>query len=163
MEISLFPFTVHILSLLNKYFKDNDLDPDFVGMHWRGGEQETRRPFESLMEGRLKNDYKKFFTSLREALGYNAPIVLHKMPFVEVFAREDKTGGHLGAMTYINYVFEQLTHELEGTTIFDPTLCPFYNPAIWDSGIYRWDLIHYTGEMNTWVAEQILEGYINRK
>jgi hypothetical protein len=163
VEISLFPFTVHILTLLNKYFKDNDIEPDFVGMHWRGGEQETRRPFASLMEGRLKNDYKKFFGSLREALGYDAPIVLHKMPFVEVFAREDTTGGHLGAMTYINYVFEQLTHELEDTTIFDPTKCPFYNPAIWDSGIYRWDLIHYTGEMNAWVAEEILKDYIGKR
>ena len=163
VEISLFPFTVHILSLLNKYFKDNEIEPDFVGMHWRGGEQETRRPFASLMEGKLKNDYKKFFGALREALGYNAPIVLHKMPFVEVFAKEDPTGGHLGAMTYINYVFEQLTRELEDTTVFDPTKCPFYNPAIWDSGIFRWDLIHYTGEMNTWVAEEILNEYIARK
>ena len=85
------------------------------------------------------------------------------MPFVEVFAKEDTTGGHLGAMTYINYVFEQLTHELDATSIFDPTKCPFYNPAIWDSGIYRWDLIHYTGEMNTWVAEEILNEYIARK
>ena len=162
VDISLFPFTIHILSLLSKYFKDNDIEPDFVGMHWRGGEQETRRPFASLMDGKLKNDYKKFFTSLREALGYEVPIVLHKMPFVEVFAKEDTTGGHLGAMTYINYVFEQLTHELGDTTIFDPTKCPFYNPAIWDSGIYRWDLIHYSEKMNTWVAEEILKEYINR-
>ena len=162
VDISLFPFTIHILSLLSKYFKDNDIEPDFVGMHWRGGEQETRRPFASLMDGKLKNDYKKFFTSLREALGYEVPIVLHKMPFVEVFAKEDTTGGHLGAMTYINYVFEQLTHELGDTTIFDPTKCPFYNPAIWDSGIYRWDLIHYSGKMNKWVAEEILKEYINR-
>lgn len=162
VEISLFPYTIHILKLLNKYFKDNDLEPDFVGMHWRGGEQETRRPLEAMMNGKLKNDYKTFFNALRVALGYKAPIVLHKMPFVEVFAKEDTTGAHLGAMTYINYVFEQLTFEMENVKIFDPTKCPFYNPAIWDSGIYRWDLIHYTGELNMWVAEEILKEYKQR-
>lgn len=162
VEISLFPYTVHILKLLNKYFKDNDLEPDFVGMHWRGGEQETRRPLEPMMNGKLKNDYKTFFNALRDALGYKAPIVLHKMPFVEVFAKEDTTGAHLGVMTYINYVFEQLTFEMEGVKIFDPTKCPFYNPSIWDSGIYRWDLIHYTGELNMWVAEEILKEYKER-
>ncbi|MBQ7906910.1 MAG: hypothetical protein IJ309_02945 [Clostridia bacterium] len=162
VEISLFPFTLHILSLLNKYFKEKDLEPDFVGMHWRGGEQETTKPLTSLIDGKLKNDYKKFFTALREALGYNAPIVLHKLPFVEVYVKADPTGAQLGISTYINYVFEQISHELEGVRVFDPTKCPFYNPAIWDSGIYRWDLIHYTGEMNMWVAEEILKEYKER-
>ena len=162
VDISLFPFTVHILKLLNKYFKDNDLEPDFVGMHWRGGEQEVRRPIETLIDGKLKNDYKTFFTALREAVGYNVPITLHKMPYVQVFLKEDPTGSHLGIMTYINFVFEQLTFEMEGAKIFDPTKCPRYNPAIWDSGIYRWDLIHYTGELNMWVAEEILKEYKNR-
>ncbi|MBQ7761326.1 MAG: hypothetical protein IJ400_04650 [Clostridia bacterium] len=159
VDISLFPFTVHILKLLNKYFKDNDLEPDFVGMHWRGGEQEVRRPIESLVDGKLKNDYKTFFTALREAIGYQVPIVLHKMPYVQVFLKEDPTGSHLGIMTYINFVFEQITFEMEKVKIFDPTKCPLYNPAIWDSGIYRWDLIHYTGELNLWVAEEILKEY----
>ena len=96
VEISLFPYTVHVLNLLNKYFKDNDLEPDFVGMHWRGGEQETRRPFESLMEGKLKNDYKKFFAALREAVGYNVPIVLHKMPLLRFLQRRTKQADILG-------------------------------------------------------------------
>ncbi len=162
VNISLFPFTIHILKLLNKYFKDNDLDPDFVGMHWRGGEQDVMRPIESLVDGKLKNDYKTFFTALREAVGYNVPITLHKMPYVQFYLKEDPTGAHLGIMTFINFVFEQITFEMEKVKIFDPTKCPLYNPAIWDSGIYRWDLIHYTGELNTWVAEEILKDYKSR-
>ncbi len=161
-RISLYPFTIHILKLLNKYFKDNELEPDFVGMHWRGGEQETDFKVEELVARGIKNDYIKLFSSLREALGYNPPLTLHRMPFEAVMLKNDPSGEHLRAMHFLNDLFEELASEIPSTTTFEPKKCPFYNENEWDFGIFRWDLIHYSGKMNTWVAEQILNEYISR-
>ena len=92
-------------------------------------------------------------------MGYKTPIVLHKMPFTAVFTKEDPTGGCVETMNYINGVFEALSREMDGVSVFDPTRAPFYDDKQWDFGIFRWDLIHYLGKTNDWVAGEILEGY----
>ena len=162
VDISLYPFTCHILKLLREHLDRCELEPVFVGLHWRGGEQETRRDAEFLKEN-LKSEYKKFFAGLRSAIGYNVPVTLHRMPFVDVMKKEDPSGAHLANMNYINQVFDELAVEQELTSTFEPTMCPFYDQYAWDKNIFRWDLIHYTGELNTWVAEEILRTFKQRK
>jgi hypothetical protein len=162
VDISLYPYTCHILKLLREHLDRCELESVFVGLHWRGGEQETRRESDFL-RANLKDDYKKFFKGLRSAIGYNVPVTLHRMPFVDVMKKEDPTGVHLDNMNYINQVFDELAQEQELTTTFEPTLCPFYGKYAWDKNIFRWDLIHYTGELNMWVAEEILKEFKERK
>lgn len=162
VDISLYPYTCHILKLLREHLDRCELEPEFVGLHWRGGEQETRRESDFL-KANLKNDYKKLFKGLREAIGYNVPVTLHRMPFVDVMLKEDPSGVHLANMEYINQVFDELAIEQEKTSTFEPRNCPFYNEKAWDKNIFRWDLIHYTGELNTWVAEEILKEFKARK
>ncbi len=162
VDISLYPYTCHILRLLRRHLDACELEPDFVGLHWRGGEQETRREFDFL-KATLKDSYKRFFAGLRAAIGYPVPVVLHRMPFVDIMKKEDPTGAHLNNMNYINQVFDELALEQELTTTFEPTKCPFYDQYAWDKNIFRWDLIHYTGEMNTWVAKEIFNGYKNAR
>ena len=58
--------------------------------------------------------------------------------------------------------FNALAEELKDTTVFDPTRCPYYDADQWDFGIFRWDLIHYQGRVNDWVASEILEEYKKR-
>ena len=159
----MYPLATLVLELFNKFCKENDYEPDFVGLHWRGGEQEVRRGIDYLEEINLKNEYIKFFTSLRASLGYDTPVVLHKMPFEKVFTKEDPSGGCLDTMHYINGVFRGVASELNGVSVFDPTRCPFYDPNQWDFGIFRWDLIHYLGKTNDWVASEILKEYKERK
>ncbi|MBO5374434.1 MAG: hypothetical protein J6A54_03175, partial [Clostridia bacterium] len=125
-DVSMYPLAIHVLKLFNKYMKENELEPELVGIHWRGGEQETREELSDL-EGRLKRDYIRIFTGLREALGYEAPIILHRMPFDKVMLKEDPTGKHLEAMNYINALFEELARELPQTSVFDVRTAPFYD------------------------------------
>ena len=82
---------------------------------------------------------------------------------VDVMKKEDPSGAHLANMNYINQVFDELAVEQELTSTFEPTMCPFYDQYAWDKNIFRWDLIHYTGELNTWVAEEILRTFKQRK
>lgn len=161
VNISLYPFTVKILSLLGDYFAKNELEPDYFGIHWRGGEQETWQ-HTSVLEKNLKGLYIRVLNGMREAIGVNAPIVLHKMPFVQMMKNADASGKCLDSMNYINALFNELSGEMENVSIFDITNAPFYNPNEWDSGIFRWDLIHYSPRANDYVAEQILKSYINK-
>ena len=56
VDISMYPLAKLVLNLFNKYCKDNDLEPDFVGMHWRGGEQEVRRGIDYLEKINLNHE-----------------------------------------------------------------------------------------------------------
>ena len=133
-DISMYPLTVHVLELMKRHFEQNGIEPDFIGMHWRGGEQEVRRPIPEL-EGKLKATYLRIFNGMREAMGHEFPIVLHLMPYVEVFTKE----GNVDTMYYINGLFEELAREMPKTTLFDPRRAPWYGePYVF----YRWDLIH---------------------
>ncbi len=161
-DVSMYPLAIHVLKLFNKYMKENELEPEFVGVHWRGGEQETRVPIPQL-EGKLKNDYIRIFTGLREAIGYEMPVILHRMPFDKVMLKEDPTGEHLEAMNYINALFEDLAKELPQTSVFDVRKAPFYEENAWDCNIFRWDLIHYLGKTNDWVAKEILKEFKEKR
>ncbi|MBQ8164077.1 MAG: hypothetical protein IJZ93_06935 [Clostridia bacterium] len=162
VDISLYPFTVHILKLLKKHLEDCSLEPEFVGLHWRGGEEERNYGLD-IVNLDLKNMYKRFFAGLREAIGYEVPITLHRMPYVDAMMKEDPTGGHLKAMEYMNDIFEQLANEQTKTTTFEPLNAPHYDPNAWDKNLFRWDLIHYTGKTNAWVAEEIFKEFKEKK
>ena len=161
VDISMYPLAVHVLRLLREHLEKYDIEPDFVGLHWRGGEEERCIPVDTL-KPILKDTYKRFFAGLREAIGYPVPITLHRFPYVDALMKEDPTGEHLKSMNYINDVFEELALEQEKTTTFEVLNCPHYNPNAWDKNLFRWDLIHYTGETNTWVAGEIFEEYKRR-
>ena len=161
-DVSMYPLSIHVMTLMKRYFEENDMTPDYVGIHWRGGEQETWQHI-SKLEGRLKNDYITIFTGMRQALGCDAPIVLHRMPFVQVMKNADPSGKCLDSMNYINGLFEELSRELPGISVFDVRNCPFYDENAWDMNIFRWDLIHYQGRTNDWVSSQILEEYKGRE
>lgn len=160
-DVSMYPLAIHILSLMKKYFKEKEMEPDYVGIHWRGGEQETWQHTSNL-EGRLKADYLEIFNGLRNAISENAPIVLHRMPFVQMMKNADSSGKCLDSMNYINALFEELANELPNTSVFDVRNCPLYDENAEGYNILRWDLIHYLGKTNDWVASEILKEYKER-
>lgn len=160
-DISMYPLAIHVLGLMKKHFEANELAPDYVGIHWRGGEQETWQHTNQL-KGRLKDDYLTIFGGLRQVLGEDAPIVLHRMPFVQVMKNADPSGKCLDSMNYINGLFYEMAEELPNVSVFDVRECPFYDENAWDCNIFRWDLIHYQGRTNDWVSSVILDEYKSR-
>jgi hypothetical protein len=70
----------------------------------------------------------------------------------------DPTGVKLERMHYINSVFERLA-EKYGAEIFDATKAPQFIPNVRGNGIFIGDCVHYTPEVNGWVAETILAEY----
>ena len=162
-DVSMYPLSIHVMKLMNKYFEENQLEPDYVGIHWRGGEQETDYPVSEL-QGFLKDTYLRIFGGMRDTLGALAPVVFHRFPFDKVMSQRDKEDGgtRLESMNYINDVFEELAGEMANASVFDVRKCPFYDEYAWDCNIFRWDLIHYQGRTNDWVANEILKEYKER-
>ncbi len=161
-DISMYPLAIHVLTLFKKFMDENEMEPDYVGVHWRGGEQEFWQGIPQLQD-RLKPLYVRLINGIRGAVCAEAPFVFHRMPFVQVTKNADPTGKCFDSMNYINGVFEELSNEIPSVSVFDVRRCPFYDENAWDFGIFCGDLIHYLGKTNDWVAQDILEEYKSRK
>ncbi len=156
VDISLYPFTRHILSLVMKSLAERGVEAESVFIHWRGGENDSTASHEDLQKN-LKNIYMKLFDSFSEALGGRVPTILHRIVCNDRCMDLDPSGEKLKKMHYINRVFDELSAENENLTVFDVRSAPQYRPDIRGNGIFIDDVVHFTSEVNNWVAQQILK------
>ena len=75
VDISLLSFTEHILSLVPASFDQRGLAYDTIGIHWRGGENDTTVEIEELHR-ELENLYIHIFDGFAEKIG-KYPLILH--------------------------------------------------------------------------------------
>ncbi len=158
-DISLYPLTCHILSLLEESFAKMGKEPDYIGIHWRGGENDNTVPKSKLVKT-LRGIYDRIFDGFYTALGQTVPVILHRIVAKDRCLDLDPTGTSLESMQYINSVFEDMEREYENMKIFDVRRAPFYVPGVRGNGIFIKDVVHYTPEANAWVASEILRNYI---
>ena len=156
VDISLYPFTVHILSLTDKYFREAGKDYEVIGLHFRGGENDTTAKREVLQK-ELFGIYTRIFDGFEQAIG-KYPLVLHKIVCPDRCNDLDPSGEKLRRMEYINEVFALLAKKYGGE-VFDATKAPQFLPDVRGNGIFIDDCVHYTPEVNAWVAEEILRNY----
>ncbi len=160
VDISLFPFTMHILSLLDDSFGSTGMEYEVIGLHWRGGEQEVLVDREYL-ETRLKGIYERMVDGFNEVLGA-PPIYFHLMACPDAMANFDSVGTALSNMHYINGIFEELCRKYGNLSLFDPKTLPQYVPNVRGNGLFIEDMIHYTKEVNRQMAEDILRDYMEK-
>lgn len=158
VDISLYPFTVHILSLVKESISKLGKTPEIFGLHWRGGEQELEAPKE-LLETSLTEIYDTIFDGFYKALDETCPTVLHKIVCHERCMESDPSGKRLENMHYINDVFKACSEKRENITVFDVRHAPQFAPDARGNGIFCDDLVHFTKETNQWVAGEILSQY----
>ncbi|MBQ4037788.1 MAG: hypothetical protein IJC84_06655 [Clostridia bacterium] len=162
VDISLYPFTCHIFSLLRESFAARGMDFEVMGIHWRGGENdmyaETKREY---LEEHLEGLYTRMITDF-DALLDTPPFVFHLLACPDRTLDCDPTGYSLKNMLYINSVFELLSHKRENVSAFDVRNCPYFVPGVRGNGIFMEDVVHFTPEVNLWVAEQILKAYAEK-
>ena len=152
VNISLYPFTMHILSLV----KESVGDCEFSQVHWRGGEQDMAAVFEDPTID-LQSIYQRMVDDLSKTLG-DPTIVFHKIVAKDRMA-EEPTGTKTRIMESINAIFEGFA-EAENVTTFDPRDYPGFDPNIMGEGIFKEDNIHFKPEVNRWVAHSIFESYV---
>ena len=152
VNISLYPFTMHILSLV----KESLGDFDAVQVHWRGGEQDMAAVFEDPAID-LQSPYQRMVDDLNKTLDYPT-IVFHKIVAKDRMA-EEPTGTKTRIMADINAIFENFAKK-ENVTTFDPRNYPGFDPNVMGEGIFKDDNIHFKPEVNRWVAKQIFDDYL---
>ena len=157
-DISLYPFTRQVFSLLDDSFRRMNKSYEILGIHWRGGEEETDVPVE-ILETCLRGIYDEIWTGFYQSLGHRPPIILHTMACPERTLEMDPTGEGLKSMHFINRTFARLAEENENISLFDIRTAPFYREDIRTHGIFLADATHYTEEANRWTAQQILLQY----
>lgn len=158
VDISMYPFALHIFSLLDKSM---DGEYDILGIHWRGGEEETDVKLAHLHEV-LRGIYDRMFDGFYKALGQKVPIVLHKMASETRCREMNVTGEDVKAMYYINETFDNLANDNENITTFDVKTAPHYDEKSYTKGIFLPDGGHYTPKTNMWAAETILKEYMEK-
>ena len=159
-DISLYPLSCHIFSLLNESLLKLGKTPEKIFLHWRGGEEDANHKKEEI-EAVIPGIYKRIFSGLRESLGSPCDIVLHKFRYKERCYTYDPSGESYRSMLYINDLFDGLASELEGVRTFDIADAPFFDISSPDHSVYdKDDLIHYNERANKYVAKEILKEYM---
>ena len=156
VDISLYPFTTHIFSLLDKSI---DGEYEIIGIHWRGGEEETEVPVDYLEE-HLRDVYDRMFEGFYKALGGRVPIILHKMACTERCMDMDPTGDQLVSMNFVNKIFDSLAEDNDNIITFDVTKAPHFIKGTRTNGIFFNDACHYTPQTNMWTAQMIFDEYL---
>ena len=158
VDISLFPFTARVFSLLKESFAQRNTDFEVIGLHWRGGENDVSATTEHLRE-HLAPIYGRLFDEFDRLLDA-PPTVLHRLVCPDRMRDTDPTGGKLERMHYINEVFDTLAKTRKNVRVFDARRAPQFLPDVRGNGLFLTDAVHFTPEVNAWVAEEILKNYV---
>ena len=156
VDISLYPFTLHILSLLKDSFRKLGKKYKILNLYWRGGENDIETPVETL-KAELKPIYEKILFGCCEAIGYQVPITLNRIVSFEAISKKEQSEEFAKSLTYINTLFDELSRENENISIFDSRCAPFYKENESRNGLFVDDMVHYQPQVNWWNAQKIIE------
>ena len=159
VDISLFPFSLHIFRLLAQSFAAHNTEYDIIGVHWRGGENDVTQTKEYLSE-HLEDTYAAIIEAFGDSLG-TPPLILHRIVCPDRMLDMDPTGKCLENMHEINRVFDRLQDRYRNVTVFDPRSYPQYEEGIRGNGLFIEDMVHFSSDVNQWIANRILEEYIH--
>ncbi len=162
VDISLYPFALHILSLIDDSFKQMGKEYEIMNLYWRGGENDIETPVQELKDV-LKRTYEEMFSGFYNALKRKIPITLNKLLSRKFVQMKDASGEWLKSLDYINSVFYELEKENKQVKVFDCSLAPFYDKDKSTDGLFIEDLVHYSPKTNWWVANEILNGFLDIK
>lgn len=155
-DISLHPFAMHIFSLLKESLGEYEI----IGVHWRGGENDAYEDPEHTYEA-VQPIYVRLLEDWSRVLA-NPPIILHRIVAHERYTDRDPSGRKLESMHIINGVFEEMAEKYDNVSVFDVRSCPYYIPDIRGNGIFKSDMVHFTPEVNAWVAQHILQQQLDQ-
>ena len=157
-DIALYPFTLHVLSLLDDSFRTMNKRYEILGIDWRGGEEDPIVGRETL-ENTLHGIYETMLNGFFEALGQRVPVALHRI----VSEKAARLPGEKEGIRFVNREFERLSREIPEVSFVSESDAPWYDPEDPLDGLFEADGVHYTERVNRWAAGRVLEAYRNNR
>ncbi len=152
VDISLLPFALHINRLVIKNLRNAGKNPEVIGWHWIGSEQEIWH------EAYLREDFSKrydfHFDSMIESMGGEVPLYLYKICVRPACEKFDLPGE---AEDYINAEIVRQAKRLDGK-IVDARFSPYWDEEDNEThGIFAPDRGHYLAKVQNWFADIFFE------
>lgn len=152
VKIALFPLAQHIYKLVME-----DLgDPEMLGFHWLGSEQEIWH--EAYKAPDIEERYDHFFDTLLAAIGKRCPVYFYETYFklaCRRFGIPDEAGDGVNAAIYRQ-------QERLGAALVRAKECPFWDESAQGYGIFAPDNGHYLAKVQQWFAQRFYEEVLER-
>lgn len=154
-DISLLPLALHIQPLALESLRKSGKNPEVIGWHWLGCEQEVWH--EAYHRDDFKERYDYHFDVMRNSMGGDIPIYLYK---IVVRGGLERFNLPLEAEDIIN---EEIVRQAErlGAALIDVRESPYWDAS--DNlyyGVLASDRAHYVPKVQEWFADKFLEGII---
>ena len=150
-DISLLPLALHINPLVMKNLRDAGKNPEVIGWHWLGCEQEVW--YEAYLREDFKERYDYHFDVMRKSMGGDIPTYLYK---VVVRGGLERFNLPLEAEDYIN---DEIVRQASrfGAKLIDVRTSPYWKAD--DNmyfGILASDRAHYLPFVQEWFADKFM-------
>ena len=151
-DISLLPLALHINRLVMENLRNAGKEPEVIGWHWIGCEQEVWD--KAYLREDFKDRYNFHFDSMIESMGNEVPLYIYKVCVVPAC---EKFNLPKDAEDYINAEIERQAYRLGGR-IVNPKECPYWDAADKERfGILAPDRAHYVAKVQKWFADTFFE------
>jgi len=150
-DISLLPLALHINKLVMKNLTDAGKNPEVIGWHWLGCEQEVWN--EAYLREDFCERYDYHFDVMRESMGGDVPTYLYK---IVVRGGLERYNLPLESENIINDEIARQAGRF-GAKLVEPRECPY-----WDAedkmcyGVLASDRAHYVPKVQEWFADKFL-------
>lgn len=150
-DISLLPLSLHINKLAMKNLTDAGKNPEVIGWHWLGCEQEVWH--EAYFREDFQERYDFHFDVMCESMGGDIPVFLYK---ILVRGGLERFNLPLESEDIINAEIIRQAGRL-GAKLADPRECPWWDPE--DKlcyGVLANDRAHYVPKVQEWFADKFM-------
>ena len=145
VNIALFPLAQHIFKLVME-----DLgEPEVLGFHWIGSEQEIWH--EAYKQADCQERYDYFFDSIIASIGGSFPVYLYETYLEKACARFEIP---LEAAAGVNAAIYRQAERLNNAVLVRAKDSPYWDENAPHWGIFAPDNAHYLGIVQQWYAER---------
>ena len=147
VNISLFPWAMQVNRLALTNLEKQGLEPEVIGWHWLGCEQDLWDG--AYLRADLRQRYDDFFDAMLASMGGTCPAFLYKL-YLENFCREHGIPGE-GNDTINRELLRQCGRHPRMTLVRAED-SPYWDPSLPHLGIFAPDDGHYLAGVQKWYA-----------
>ena len=146
VDISLYPWTLKVLTLAMAQLRAAKKHPAVIGVHWSAGNDCTLA-VEQL--GDLEKHYQTIFAGFRQAIGQDYTLYIQELLHVD---RARDLGLTTDSMLFENALQQARVKADPSVKMISAADSPYWQADVVGNGIFVADHVHYTEDVQRWFA-----------